>query len=498
MKILLTIISFFAVFNIVHSQSNKKLNNDLRSYFKVVLNENIVEDSVLLIYQDNQWGDVNGIPKSVVKNKVGRNLIITFKKDDPFIYGNLTLGEGNYIFSKNIIEPGDSIIFTVQKGKIEIDGIGKEKYQFASEVKCQFETLDQKWADSLSQVSKGSNDFTEINVNTMKKDLIDKRQINEEKKQLVLDLLEKYKPRLSAKIYDILKLDYLIQLDVEYLQLFNTDIGYVVFKKQENVDSSYMILDKIYNDYYKDQNINTSENFARSRSVTEFHSEKLRNHKFQNKVSFNSLNVVRYIINNYSGILRDRLLTIYLIRKKINSNNDYLAATDALKCIKTPYCRTLLENLKGNSTPGSKAFEFSLVDSLGKTVKQSDFKGKVVLLDFFFTGCGGCKILNNQMTDIVNYYSNNSNIQFISVNVDKDMEKWKNSLRTLEYTHKGSVDLFTNGLGSNAEIIRHYNIVGYPTLILIDKEGKIISTKPPRPYDEKHKSELIQLINSAL
>jgi thiol-disulfide isomerase/thioredoxin len=200
----------------------------------------------------------------------------------------------------------------------------------------------------------------------------------------------------------------------------------------------------------------------------------------------------------YSGIILDKLnlMNFYQSLTKSEGTTPYL--TEALaKMQNNTFKETLAVMVKNYS---GKAFAFELQDQFNHTIKLSDFKGKLVVMDFWFTGCLGCRLLAEQMKAIVQHYSTNKNVVFITVSIDKNKEVWLKSLKDETYTTKHEINLFTNGLGEQHPIIEFYNIHGYPTLIIISKDGKLISSAPPRPEKGKPEKaiEFIYLIDKNL
>ena len=68
--------------------------------------------------------------------------------------------------------------------------------------------------------------------------------------------------------------------------------------------------------------------------------------------------------------------------------------------------------------------EFGLKDADGKTVRLSDYKGKVVLLDFWATWCGPCREALPHIKEIAKKFHDQP-LVVISINLDKEEQKWR-------------------------------------------------------------------------
>lgn len=110
--------------------------------------------------------------------------------------------------------------------------------------------------------------------------------------------------------------------------------------------------------------------------------------------------------------------------------------------------------------------EFTLKDADGKTVHIADYRGKVVLLDFFATWCGPCKIEIPWFTEMER---KNKDRGFAVLGVSMDDEGWevvKPFLAELNVNYRVVI--------GNDETAQLYGGVdALPTTFLIDTSGKI-------------------------
>jgi thiol-disulfide isomerase/thioredoxin len=103
----------------------------------------------------------------------------------------------------------------------------------------------------------------------------------------------------------------------------------------------------------------------------------------------------------------------------------------------------------------------------GVSTSLSDFRGKLVLLDFWATWCAPCR---DQMPKIAKLYdqTREQGLVLLGINDDESIEK------PIEYMKQHAyqwLNLFESKPGS---IRRNFAVDGIPTLILIDREGKVI------------------------
>ncbi|HOP95298.1 MAG TPA: TlpA disulfide reductase family protein [Dictyoglomaceae bacterium] len=110
----------------------------------------------------------------------------------------------------------------------------------------------------------------------------------------------------------------------------------------------------------------------------------------------------------------------------------------------------------------SKAINFSLPDLKGKKYTLSDFKGNVILLNFWATWCPPCRYEIPILEKIYNKYKNKS-FKIIAVSLDSD----SNSLSNFLKTNKISFLVLSDKKG---ELGYKYQVLAIPTSFLIDKE----------------------------
>ncbi len=158
---------------------------------------------------------------------------------------------------------------------------------------------------------------------------------------------------------------------------------------------------------------------------------------------------------------------------------------------------------QANGTPkvGDKAIDWSLKDSDGKTVKLSDLKGKVVVMDFWATWCGPCR---KAMPDIQKLHEEfkDKNVLVYGLNAwEKDDTKADKSGKKLTAAEKAKGYMadqkFTYGLLLGADdVATKHGLTGIPAFFIIDTKGKVVYAESG--YSPSHYAEMKKVIKTAL
>ena len=110
--------------------------------------------------------------------------------------------------------------------------------------------------------------------------------------------------------------------------------------------------------------------------------------------------------------------------------------------------------------------DFRLTDADGKAVRLSDYRGKVVLLDFWATWCGPCKI---EIPWFEEFQRKNQDRGLVVLGVSMDDEGWpvvKPFLKSLNINYRVVI-------GNDQTAQLYGGVDALPTTFLIDRDGKI-------------------------
>ncbi len=122
-------------------------------------------------------------------------------------------------------------------------------------------------------------------------------------------------------------------------------------------------------------------------------------------------------------------------------------------------------SLASSDLTGQAAPDFALKNSSGDNVRLSEYRGDVVMVNFWATWCGPCR---QEMPLLDELYSRYERVGFslLGVNIDDDSRKAMNMVSELGVSFPVLFD-------ARKEVSKLYKVEAMPVTVLIDREGTV-------------------------
>ncbi|MCH7536984.1 MAG: TlpA family protein disulfide reductase [Proteobacteria bacterium] len=122
-------------------------------------------------------------------------------------------------------------------------------------------------------------------------------------------------------------------------------------------------------------------------------------------------------------------------------------------------------SLASSGMEGQVAPDFALKSTTGENLRLSEYRGDVVMINFWATWCGPCRQEMPLLDELYRRY-HRVGFNLLGVNIDDDTTR---ALRMVE-----ELDLhFPVVFDTRKEVSRLYNVEAMPATILVDREGNI-------------------------
>jgi len=116
--------------------------------------------------------------------------------------------------------------------------------------------------------------------------------------------------------------------------------------------------------------------------------------------------------------------------------------------------------------PGVKAPEIAALDLENKAVRLADYRGRVVVLDFWTGGCGPCLVDMAQLEGLYRQYRDDG-LTVLAVNQGEPLEQ---VVQMVERLLPVSYPIAIDQRGESAE---RYGVMAVPTSFIVDRDGVV-------------------------
>ena len=197
--------------------------------------------------------------------------------------------------------------------------------------------------------------------------------------------------------------------------------------------------------------------------------------KFYDMLSDESRARIKYIAEHYAD--RNSVLAV-LPMLRGNENAELVEKVLAKLEAKNPDYAPLkkykadmaeVKALRESLTEGKVAPAFSCPTPDGsKNLGPQDFKGKILVLDFWASWCGPCRAEIPHLKEAFEAY-NKKGVEFLSVSIDKDGAAWRKAMKE-ENMPWAQVQAPKAG----KDVMKLYQFSGIPYILVLDQEGRIV------------------------
>lgn len=119
-----------------------------------------------------------------------------------------------------------------------------------------------------------------------------------------------------------------------------------------------------------------------------------------------------------------------------------------------------------NERFGKDYVPFSITTLDGKLLDDNSIMGKVTFFTFWFKNCAPCLAEFNELNELYSHFSNDPNVVFVAITFDK-----KEDITGVLEKYKVSFPVAT--IPSREDARRMNYGKGFPSVVLLDKQGKI-------------------------